>query len=116
MPYVLLRGKGEANRQSLFMGIIAVDHGASPVTKVERIESDSPKAGGEVVTMKSGRAWRLYVNGTGRRVHYRDGSASDIPFVAMLMGDASRQLKAHVVGSGRYEGSLASFELPPEKR
>jgi hypothetical protein len=116
MPYVLLRGKGEANRQSLFIGIIAVDHGPSPVKAVERIESDSPKAGAAVIALQSGRAWRIYVNGSGGRVHYRDGSASDIPFIALLMGDASRRpLKAHVVGSGRYEGSLASFELPAEQ-
>jgi hypothetical protein len=115
MPYVLLRGKGAADRQSLFMGIIVVDHGPPPVTKVERVECDSPKAGGAVITMESGRAWRIYVNGSGRPVRYRDGTASDIPFVAMLMGDSSRPLKAHVVGSGLYEGSLASFELPPEK-
>lgn len=112
MPYILLRGKGEANHQSLYMGIIAVDHGRSPVTSVERIQSDSPKAGAALVTLNSGRMWRIYVNGSGHGVRYGDGSASNIPFIALLTSEASRPLKAHVAGSGRYEGTLASFERP----
>ena len=93
MPYIVLRQTGEPT--TLYLSVTDVYQGKTPVKSVERILANHPKAGGVVVTMENGDAWRVYVNQSGSTVKFGDGAEGDLPFAAV------GPRKTYAVGGGK---------------
>lgn len=109
IPYILLRGRGR--EPALYLAVVDVEKGSVAVESVERMDADTPLAGGCVVRLKGGQIWRIYVNGSGRKAVYADGVSMDASFAAYpekLPG------KGYLAGSGslkRPKGRLVRNEV-----
>lgn len=99
IPYVLLRGTAEGVNSSLFLGIVDVWEKRTPLQSVERIASDTAQAGGAVLRMRDGSLWRIYVNHSGGRAEFEDGTASVVRLAAVRVSQ-DRVTKGFAVGSG----------------
>lgn len=95
VPYILLRGHGR--QPALYLAVVDVEKGGLAVQSVQKITSDTPKAGGCVVRLKSGSTWRIYVNGSGARATYVDGASMDAAFGAVPEQTGK---KGYIAGAG----------------